>query len=376
MTSLAIYAHIPFCRRICTYCDFYVTTARKFFPEFADAVAGEIQSHALFPNQEVRTLYFGGGTPSFLPVPLLSSLVAAIRSRWNCNNVIECGLEANPNDVTEENARAWRNLGFDRITIGVQSFLDRELKFLTRNHTAEDASRAVQVARRCGFENIGIDLIFGTENQTESQWKHSLHTAISLDVEHVSVYSLTVEDGTHLHKQVEKELVTLPDDENQWRLFMLAKQMLEGAGFEHYEISNYAKPERRAVHNCVYWEDRPYLGLGPSAHSFDGNLRWWNVRSLTEYCTRIQQNQSPVAGKEALTREQRLIETILLGLRQRKGISIEDIEKKFELHFGSHFSLALEKIGNLGYTEDGHFRLTSEGQFLYNAVCRTLTECI
>lgn len=377
---MGLYLHVPFCHRICSYCDFAVTTARKYFSAYAQAVIKEASEVSLVNASVVQsplaTIYVGGGTPSFLPETEWRLIMRCVTDTFLTGHTTERTLEVNPSDVNPESANFWRQLGFNRLSLGVQSFKDDELKFLTRNHNAREAERAYYTARDAGFQNINLDLIFGLPHQSLQDWEYSLDIAVRLRPEHLSVYNLTVEDGTHLHKQVTRDRVRLPDDDQQLQFFLKAKRQLEQADYEHYEISNYARPGYRSVHNSAYWNGRPYLGLGPSAHSYDGTARWWNLRDVAGYVHRLQNGRLPVETREELTREQRMMERILLGLRQKDGLDIADFEAQFGCRFASMFAAGLEASRGR-YVIDGHrMRLTPEGMFVTNAVCRSLTNCI
>lgn len=375
-SPFGVYVHVPFCHRICTYCDFAVTTARKYFRSFVEAVDKELTLDTSFTSRPLSTLYVGGGTPSFLPFEEWNILIRCLERRFSIHEAAEWTLEVNPSDVSPESAAFWKKLGFNRLSLGVQSFRNDELKFLTRNHTAREAEDAFIIARDAGFHNINLDLIFGLPDQTLDDWTHSLETALSLQPEHVSVYNLTIEEGTHLHKLVTQHRVALPEDEHQLELFISARTTLENGGYEHYEISNYAKPGCRSRHNSAYWRGLPYLGLGPSAHSYDGSARWWNVRGVVDYIRSLQANRLPVENREELTREQRMMEKILLGLRQKEGLDIGDFESHFGCRFTSVFAVGLDASRPWYDMDNGHLRLTPDGMFVYNAVCRSLIDCI
>jgi len=373
----ALYLHIPFCHRICNYCDFYVTTARKHFAAYATAVETELDLTTIQPVlKPARTLYAGGGTPSFLPAAHWESIMEKVRGLCDASEMTEVTIEVNPSDVNWESARLWRRLGFNRLSMGVQSFLDSELSFLTRNHDAAQAVRAYDITREAGFTNVNIDLIFGLPGQTVENWKLSLDQAVRLQPEHVSVYNLTVEERTHLHKLVDQGKVALPDDDLQLSLFLTAIEKLGKAGYAHYEISNYAIPGFEAQHNSVYWNRQAYLGIGPSAHSYDGTSRWWNVRNLPDYIERLGSARTAVETREVLSLEQLMIEGLLLGLRQTRGLDITEYESQFNIHFDSQFATGLEKSRDWFTVKEDRMRLTREGLFLYNAVCQSLTDCI
>lgn len=365
-----LYVHIPFCERVCIYCDFYVTTARKYFGPFQEALAREMDMYATdLGSQEIETVYFGGGTPSFLPLKSLESTIGCLRRAFVPDKTREITLEANPNNVSADNLAAWRSMGINRLSIGVQSFSDEELKFLTRNHTAQMASSSVRMAREAGFENMTMDLIFGVPGQTPSSWRDHLRHAVELGCPHISVYNLTVEEGTYLHKMQTRRRLPERDEETELRMYLDAIDILGHAGYEHYEISNYARPGFRSLHNTAYWTGRPYLGLGPSAHSYDGQSRWWNVSDVREYVSTLQvAGRLPVEDRETIDMARRCVEIIFLGLRRCEGFSISELEELGGWNFDEKFRQSLEKTTTYWIRENNRLRLTAEGSFLCNRI--------
>lgn len=323
--SAGLYIHIPFCRHKCLYCDFYSETDLHRMERFLYALHREMDryaEHPLFSTTKIPTLYVGGGTPSLLSPDQLSHIIQHVNEVFQVSPQAEMSLEANPGTVLKDHLQGYVDAGISRLTLGVQSFVDAELSTLTRIHNSDTAIQAFQFARHCGIEDIGLDLIFGIPGQTLKSWSRSLQTALELRPEHLSIYGLTYEAGTPLTRLVEGGTVTRIDEELEREMFLLAKHTLESNGYEMYEISNYALPGKRSRHNQTYWDGRPYLGLGPSAHSFDGAQRWWNVAELSEYVSRLTSNQTAVQDRETLTRSQELEEMILLGLRRREGIDL------------------------------------------------------
>lgn len=372
-----LYIHVPFCERICIYCDFYVTTARRHFEKYTDCVCKELDYHAdSFDGLQIGHIYFGGGTPSYLPDKYLQKIIETIFNSFEVNNSNEITLEANPRNLTNEKLQALRTIGINRLSIGVQSFREDELKFLTRNHSADEAIDSYRRARKAGFDNISLDLIFGLSGQTLDHWYESLERIITLKPEHVSIYNLTVEERTYLSKLTHQGRVTFPDEETQLAMFISASQKLNAAGYEHYEISNYALPGYRANHNSDYWKNKPYLGIGPSAHSFDGHKRWWNARDIHRYSDLLDQQKLPIDNEELLTAQQQCMEIILLGLRTKEGLNISQLENLTGKKFENQFAAALEKIKTHLRIENGFARLTTEGFFLYNKICEEMTAMI
>ena len=373
-----LYIHVPFCERICMYCDFYVTTARKYYERYTEAVVREVEWYSQkYDRPRIETIYFGGGTPSYLPEEQLEKVLKKICLSFSPADDVEITLEANPNNLSPEKANRYRSMGINRLSIGVQSFHDHELKFLTRNHNAARAMRSLEDARDAGFKNINLDLIFGLPNQTLDDWKYNLRTASTFGPEHLSIYNLTVEERTHLYKLVQQKKVIPPEDEVELKMFLETIKLLHHAGYEHYEISNYAKPGFHSRHNSSYWKGNRYLGLGPSAHSFDGEKRWWNVRDIKKYGdTVLAENRFPLETSENLSLKQKLIESIFLNLRQRRGLPISEFEKLSGYDFAKKFAGALERTKSYMRSENNFLQLTNEGFFLYNKICEEFVSCL
>jgi oxygen-independent coproporphyrinogen-3 oxidase len=323
-----LYVHIPFCRMKCLYCDFYSVTSTSGTAEWLHSLD---QEAALYTDRFscFDTLYLGGGTPTLLTEKELGRLVESLFGRFRFAGDAEVSLEANPDDITAEKLHACKELGFNRISLGVQSMDDRDLRFLGRRHTAGQAARAMDLIRNSGFSQFGIDLICGLPGQTEAGWKKTLEKALTFSPDHVSCYQLTPSKGTRLWEMQEGGLVSPLGEERERSLFLATSEILEGHGFAHYEVSNYARqgePLHVCRHNLKYWERAPYLGLGPSAHSFQGNLRWWNHRSVAQYCRDLDQGRRPIQGSERLSDEQASLERLSLGLRTKTGIPIRELQ--------------------------------------------------
>lgn len=371
MKKYNLYIHIPFCERVCIYCDFYVTTARKLMDAFTQALLQEITRYARrYPGSGLRTVYFGGGTPSYLSSENLAEIMRHIHSSFDMDAEAEVTLEANPNNLTFEKLKDLRAIGINRLSIGVQSFSDEDLKFLTRNHDSIQARESIRDARKAGFGNISIDLIFGLPGQSFDRWIHNVTTALSLEPEHISVYNLTVEERTHLNKLVQQKKIRMQDEETELRMFLQTIHMLTQGGYDHYEISNYARQGFRSEHNSSYWQGLSYLGLGPSAHSFDGKSRWWNVRDIKKYCEILETDEAfPVDMREELTQQQKCVEYIFLNLRTKQGLNIREFEDLEGFRFAEKFRKPLEKSGEFLIQEAGRIRLSDRGFFLYNKIC-------
>jgi oxygen-independent coproporphyrinogen-3 oxidase len=320
-----LYVHIPFCRQKCRYCDFYSIPSTSLVTEWLQALDQEATLYKdRFPFFD--TLYLGGGTPTLLTGEDLAGLVAILRRHFALCPDAEVTLEANPNDVTPEKLNLFRELGFNRISLGVQSMEDRELAFLGRTHSARQAALAMERIRAGGFPGFGVDLIYGLPGQTEAEWRRTLKETLTFSPTHISCYQLTVSRGTPLWEMQEAGLFQPPDEEQERRLFLAASEVLEGKGFVHYEVSNFSRGTLHSCrHNVKYWERAPYLGLGPSAHSFQGDTRWWNHRSVREYCRDLNRGRRPVQGSERLSEEQAELERLSLQLRTRAGTSIREL---------------------------------------------------
>lgn len=371
MKNPGLYLHIPFCERLCIYCDFYVTTARKYMDTFTEALIREILLYVnRYPGIRLQTICFGGGTPSFLSVENLRKIMDGLRNSFDIDPDAEITLEANPNNLTFEKLKALRSIGFNRLSIGVQSFRDEELTFLTRNHDSIQARESILNAKKAGFHNISMDLIFGLPDQTLEHWVYNIAEAIALNPEHVSVYNLTVEEKTHLNKMVRQKKIRMLNEDAESEMFLAAIQLLTRAEFEHYEISNYAKPGMRSRHNSGYWNGMSYIGIGPSAHSYDGQQRWWNVRDIKKYCEiPTGSDPWPVDSMEELTLQQKKIEYILLNLRKKEGLNIRAFEKIGDFSFNDTFKKPLEKTARWILRDEDHIALSNEGLFLYNKIC-------
>ena len=318
--SPGLYIHVPFCRGKCPYCAFYSVPSLSLLDRWLEAVKREI---LLYRGQFGRfdSIYVGGGTPSVVSAGHLKSLMAHLFEHVDFERDLEITLEANPSDLSQDKIFAIREAGFNRINLGVQSLDDGALAFLGREHTAKMAVHAFERLRASGFGNIGIDLIYGFHKQPLEAWLEALGQAVSLQAEHISCYQLTIEPKTVFSKQEEKGEM-LPLSEEEERIFFIeTSQVLEAAGYMHYEVSSFARAaDFRSRHNCKYWDHTPYLGLGPSAHSFFGKKRWWNMRSVRKYCSALEAGILPVEGSEVLTPEQIRLELVALGMRTKEGV--------------------------------------------------------
>jgi putative oxygen-independent coproporphyrinogen III oxidase len=326
MTEFAhpgLYVHVPFCKTKCPYCDFYSVTSLSSIPDWLTAIKREM---LLYRDRFSRfdSLYLGGGTPSLLPDRSLADLLHYLRSHFLFAGDTEFTVEVNPDDIHSSKLAALRDLGVNRISLGVQSFDDEDLRFLKRRHTADQAVKAIDGFKDAAFAKVGLDLMYGLPGQTESSWLKTLEQAVSFNPEHISCYQLTVEERTPFGMLQARGEMKPTDEETGSSFFVLTSAFLEEKGYLHYEISNFARGEENLCrHNLKYWQRAPYLGLGPSAHSYQDGARWWNLRDLEGYCQALERGKPPVAGSETLAPEQVYLETILLGFRTRDGVKRE-----------------------------------------------------
>ncbi len=324
-----LYIHIPFCASKCGYCSFYSIKSINLIPEFLSALKQEMKFYSNH-FQSFDTIYIGGGTPSLLTAKQLAEIFIIINKFYKIKSPAEITMEVNPGDVSLEYFQPLRSLGINRLNIGIQSFNDNLLNFLGRRHSAKDAVAAINAARRAGFVNVGIDLIYGVYHQDIKLWKRTLQKALTFAPEHISCYQLSLEDKTPLHKKYSAEGIKLPKEEQQVNFFLVTSEELEKAGYIHYEVSNFACNDNlKSRHNMKYWQHVPYLGLGPAAHSFLDNKRWWNKPSVKNCLREIAQGKMPIENTEELTTEQLQLEALFLGLRTKAGIDLERYKTKY-----------------------------------------------
>lgn len=371
-----VYVHIPFCASRCSYCDFFSTLRLdEVGHDYVEALIAEARLRkAELNGKPVKTLYMGGGTPSQLPLPLLARLIDGLKATLDLNAVQEFTLEANPDDVTPEWSAAVRALGVNRVSMGVQSFQDAVLRLVGRRHTARQAIDAVASLRHAGIDNISIDLIYGLPGQTLETWAESVRQAVDLRPQHISAYGLTYEPGTRLWQQRECGEVVEASEDQYLDMYRILVGLLQVAGYEHYEISNFALPGYRSRHNSSYWNETPYLGLGAAAHSYDGTMRRSNPADLCGYIRRITSGQ-PACQVEDLAWWERYDERVMLGLRTADGVDAHRLRSDFGDKAWAHFvSEARRHIdaGHMICTDDGRYILTSEGIVLSDSVMRDL----
>ncbi len=323
-----LYIHIPFCRQACHYCNFHFSTSLKYEDEMITALAREMEMRIDFlKSKKLTSVYIGGGTPSIISTTNLKYLFNAIHSTFEVMTNAEVTLEANPEDISKENLKTWKEVGINRLSLGVQSFHDQDLDWMNRIHDADAVSNALNLIQEANIE-YSLDLIFGTPGLTKEMWIQNLHTAIELKPSHISAYALTVENKTALHSMVQKGQVKESPPELISEQFYIADELLEKAGYLHYEISNYALPGKEAVHNSNYWDSKEYLGIGPSAHSYNGTLRSWNISSNAQYLSFLSAKHNPSTHEE-LTPFDQINEYLMTRLRTSKGMNIQDWNQRF-----------------------------------------------
>lgn len=369
-----IYIHIPFCKTRCIYCDFYSTTRSELKQQYIRALCTELKARRDYLEREaVETIYFGGGTPSQLAREDFERIFQTIQEVYGTGHAEEITLEANPDDLTEEYVSMLRTLPFNRISMGIQTFDNPTLKLLNRRHNAAQAIEAVGRLRQAGFRNISIDLIYGLPGETGKQWKHDLQQAASLDVEHISAYHLTYEEGTPIYRMLHEHRISEVDEESSVRFFSTLMDTLGAAGYEHYEISNFCKPGIYSRHNTSYWKGIPYLGCGPSAHSFNRKAREWNTASLETYIKSTEEGHRS-SETEVLDQATRYNEYIMTSLRTMWGISPEEMKQEFGTAWWQYCIRNATPYLNSGKLEmaDDCLRLTRKGLFVSDGIISDL----
>lgn len=329
-----IYIHIPFCKQACHYCDFHFSTSLQLKEQLLESLAHEVISRKEeLQNQKIETIYFGGGTPSILETDEIKRLIEIIFTNYKVGENVEITLEANPDDLTNRKIKELKNSGINRLSIGVQSFFDEDLKYMNRVHNAAMAESSIKVSQDAGFENITIDLIYGTPTLTNENWLNNLRKSISFQVPHLSCYALTVEDKTPLASLIKRKKLSLVEDATVADHFMIMAETLTQNGFEQYEISNFSKNGFSSKHNSSYWSGKPYIGFGPGAHSFNGkDKRRWNVSNNPKYIHQVNTKEK-YFDEEIISERDRYNEFIMTQIRLIEGISLKTIESKFGLDY-------------------------------------------
>ena len=374
--NVGIYIHIPFCKSRCIYCGFYSTTNKELKERYVDALIREIHMRkddfarlgtSLSPSS-TSTVYFGGGTPSSLSVCDIERIVGALESTFN-GTPSEVTLEMNPDDVTKDYIKAVRQMGINRISMGIQTFDDSRLQFIHRRHNASQAEKAVMTIREEGIHNVSIDLMFGFPNQTMDEWVTDIDKAIALHPTHISAYSLMYEEDTPLFRMLQKGEINQIDDETSLAMYTELINRLTANGYEHYEISNFAMPGYRSVHNSSYWHDTPYLGFGAAAHSYNKDTRSWNIPDLKKYIESIESGVLP-SESEVIDADTHYNDLITTALRTREGLNLDDLPQKYREYALVNARKSISE--HLLEATDSHIRLTREGLFVSDMVMSEL----
>ena len=370
MRKAGIYIHIPFCAVKCMYCDFYsVADKNDQIPSFIQALIKEIKmSKTLQDDIIFDTIFIGGGTPSLIDAKFLEKIISVLDKKFDLSNVNEFTIEANPGESPKDRLKDFLSLGINRLSIGVQSLHPQLLSFLSRIHNTKQVFSTFDNARSVGFENISCDLIYSIPGQTWSMWKKDLQKIISLQPNHISAYTLTVEKGTTLFDLVRNHRVKMPTDDRTGYWFLNTHKILERGGYPGYEISNFGSTDMQCKHNLHYWRIDPYLAFGPSAHGFDGERRWNNTRSLNNYFQKIKSNEQPVSTIENLSNLDLVNEALGFGLRMKEGFSIALIPKQYLKIFSKKYKLIKEKYPKLIFDRENRIFLTIKGMLLSDQI--------
>lgn len=357
-----LYLHIPFCKQACHYCDFHFSTSSKLRPAVIEAMCSEIAARSGEVSSDIQTIYLGGGTPSILNQGELRLLFDALESHYDCDKVEEITIECNPDDIHQSSLDAWKNIGINRLSVGIQSFDDQALSFMNRAHSAEEAVSSMHLAREAGFDNITLDLIYGIPNMSEQTWKDNISKALSLHPQHISAYCLTIEPNTVFGKWWEKGKLTPVSEEVAASQFEIMREMFHEAGFEPYEVSNFARAGFESKHNSAYWQGSHYLGFGPSAHSFDGPRRRWNVANNAKYVKAIAEG-NPYWEEEELSVADQCNERIMTRLRTTWGLNLGALKDDLGIDLMFREKAAIQGLINsrLATLQNEILRLTFEG---------------
>ncbi len=368
-----IYVHIPFCKQACNYCNFHFSTNKQLIPEMVDAICKEALLRKKYLSEKVETLYLGGGTPSLLNEQELHKILTTIHSHFSLGEDVEITLETNPDDISAESLLRWKSLGINRLSIGIQSFEEKELLWMNRAHNAIEAYQCISLAKEAGFNNMSIDLIYGTASLTDEVWEKTLELAFQSGVPHLSCYALTVEPKTALHHHIMNGRQADMDPEKQSRHFAILTKAASAAGFEQYELSNFAKPGFRSRHNSNYWKEAAYLGIGPSAHSFNKTSRQWNIANNALYIESLKKGELPFEI-ETLSKQDQWNEYIMTSLRTSEGISLQKIAIEWGEEDLSTLLLASKKhiVGGHMQQDNGALILTMDGKFLADGIAADL----
>jgi oxygen-independent coproporphyrinogen-3 oxidase len=369
MKEIGLYIHIPFCRSKCLYCDFNSYEKRESdAAEYVKALMREIEAYQNKYNFTYKTVFIGGGTPTVINYNLIGDLMEKLGSHIKTG--AEITMESNPGTVTPESLKYYRNLGINRLSIGLQACQEGLLRGLGRIHNLEDFLYAYESARKAGFDNINTDLMFALPNQTQKMWEETLEKVVNLGVDHISCYSLILEEGTKLYELYQEGKVRLPDEEQDREMYKTAVDILGSHGYSQYEISNFARKNMECKHNLLYWRNEEYLGFGAGSHSKLEGVRFWNYKDIDKYNNIIMQGKLPVEGQEELSINEDMWETIFLALRLNEGLDLQEFENKYKVNFQIRYDDVLSKLMNQGLVmmESGRLKLTKRGIDLSNSV--------
>jgi oxygen-independent coproporphyrinogen-3 oxidase len=369
-----IYLHIPFCKKACHYCDFHFSTSPQYKEPMLKALRQEILLRKSYlNNQSIETIYFGGGTPSLLSANELQVLLGEIVDQFDVSSNAEITIEANPDDLNPQRVKELRQTLINRFSIGIQSFFEEDLRWMNRAHTATEAQSSIKRVQDAGFENITADLIYGYPLLTNPKWEHNIQELIQLNIPHISSYSMTVEPATALSSFIKKGEQKAMDEGQSAAQFLILMERLKEAGFDHYEISNFAKPGSYSKHNSNYWEGISYLGIGPSAHSFNGESRQWNISNNAKYIDQIEKGKIP-AEIEELTLENRINEYIMTSLRTSKGMDLDKIADQFGSDYSNEIKNNLDVFTEKNWIliKDQQIILTTDGKLFADHIASEL----
>jgi len=378
MSLIGLYIHIPFCIKKCNYCNFISISNQSIVPDYLNALTREIHLKSRYGYQ-VDTIYFGGGTPSILNGEDFLRICKAILTHWQIQKNAEITIEVNPGTITIDKIHTWKMLGINRINLGAQSFHDRHLQQLGRIHHAKEVDQAIHWFKGAGFENIGLDLMYGIPGQTQKEWTNDLLQAMSYHPQHLSCYALTYESGTPLYQQLKKKQISSLPERTVRHMMNTLFQIMAEHQYDHYEISNFSSDiQFRSQHNQKYWQGKPYIGLGAASHSFVDNKRFWNCSTVSAYIKAMRNGYNPVENHETLTIEQQMIESIFLGLRHKEGINIYEFDTRFPFRFKDLFSDVLNELEQEGYLEvsTSACRLNDKGKFYLDSICQRLVNIL
>ena len=369
-----IYLHIPFCKQACNYCDFHFSTSMKMKVDFVKAIIQEIELRKdVFANKFISSIYFGGGTPSLLSIEELNMIFEKLYRSFKINADVEITLESNPDDLNFNKILQLKDTPINRLSIGVQSFRDEDLKYMNRAHTATEALNSIKVAQDIGFQNITIDLIYGTPGMSNEDWKYNLRKSFTLNLPHISSYALTVEEKTPLYYQILKKNISPVDEQQSVDQFKILMDEMLRYGYEQYEISNFCKDNSYSKHNSSYWRKDHYLGLGPSAHSYFGNSRLWNVSNNVKYINALSESVLPLVN-ENLNTQDMYNEYVMTSLRTKWGCSLIQIEKDYPRFFLNYFKVQIKshEINGNVIENKGVYRLSEKGKLIADRITSDL----